>query len=78
MQILQWAEERSDDESDADYDGDEDFDVGGEGQPLLEESVVIAKTCADTLELHVLHHQTSVGTEGFTSDVFKFRASPQW
>ena len=28
-------EERSDDESDADYDGDEDFDVGGEGQPRL-------------------------------------------
>ena len=33
LKILQWAEELSDDESDADYDGDEDFDVGGEGQP---------------------------------------------
>ena len=28
-------EERNDDESDADYDGEEDFDVGGEGQPHL-------------------------------------------
>ena len=26
-------EERSDDDKDADYDGDEGFDVGGEGQP---------------------------------------------
>ena len=37
LQILKWAEERSDDESDADYDGDEDFDVGGEGQPHLKQ-----------------------------------------
>ena len=28
-------EECSDDESDADYDGDKDSDVGGEGQPRL-------------------------------------------
>ena len=33
LQILKWEEERSDDESDANYDGDEDFNVGGEGQP---------------------------------------------
>ena len=35
LKILKWEEERSDDESDADYDGDEDFDVRGEGQPHL-------------------------------------------
>ena len=37
LQILQRAEELSDDESDADYDGDEDFVVGGEGQPRLKQ-----------------------------------------
>ena len=37
LKILQRAEELSDDESDADYDGDEDFDVGGEGQPRLKQ-----------------------------------------
>ena len=37
LQILQWAEELSDDESDVDYDGDEDFIVGGEGQPCLKQ-----------------------------------------
>ena len=31
------AEELSNDESDADYDGDEDFVVGGEGQPRLKQ-----------------------------------------
>ena len=34
LKILKWEEERSDDESDADY-GDEDFDVRGEEQPHL-------------------------------------------
>ena len=29
------TEERNDDESDANYDGDKDFDVGREGQPRL-------------------------------------------
>ena len=33
FQILQWAEELNDDESNADYDGDEGFVVKGEGQP---------------------------------------------
>ena len=33
LQILKRVEECNDDESDANYDGDEDFDVGGEGQP---------------------------------------------
>ena len=37
LQILQRVEELSDDESDADYDGDEDFIVGGEGQPCLKQ-----------------------------------------
>ena len=37
LHVLKWAEERSDDESDANYDGDEDFDVGGEGQPRLKQ-----------------------------------------
>ena len=32
---MQWVEEHSDDDSDANYDGDEDFDVGGQGQPCL-------------------------------------------
>ena len=33
LQILKRAEKCSNDESDANYDGDEDFDVEGEGQP---------------------------------------------
>ena len=33
LQILQRVEELRDDDSDADYDGDKDFVVGGEGQP---------------------------------------------
>ena len=78
MQILQWAEELNDDESDANYDGDEDFDVGGEGHPPLEASVAIAETRANTLKFHVLHHQTSIGTKGFAGDVFKIGASSQW
>ena len=77
MQILQRAEELSDDESDADYDGDEDSDVRGDGQPL-ETSVAISETRANTLELHVLHHETSIGGEGFAHDAFKLGASLQW
>ena len=78
LKILKWAEERSDDESDANYGGDEDSNVGGEGQPCLKANVAIVETRANTLELHVLHHKTSVGAEGFASDFFKFGASPQW
>ena len=78
LQILQRAEELSDDESDADYDGDEDFRCWRRGAAPLEASVAIAETHANTLELHVLHHQMSVGAEGFVSDVFKFGESPQW
>ena len=37
LQILQWAEELSDNESNTNYDGDEDFVVGGEGQPCLKQ-----------------------------------------
>ena len=37
LQILKLVEEGNNDESDADYDGDEDFDVGGEGQPHLKQ-----------------------------------------
>ena len=33
MEILNWEEGRSDDERKADFDRDEDFKVGGEGQP---------------------------------------------
>ena len=33
LKLLQWVEELSDDKSYAVDDGDEDFDVGGEGQP---------------------------------------------
>ena len=35
LKTLQGAEELNDDECGADYDGDKDFDVGGEGQPYL-------------------------------------------
>ena len=35
MEILDWQEERSEDETKADCDGDEDLVVGGEGQPQL-------------------------------------------
>ena len=35
MKILDREEERSDDEGEADFDGDEDLEVGGEGEPHL-------------------------------------------
>ena len=35
MNILDWEEEGSDDEGEADFDGDEDLEVGGEGEPRL-------------------------------------------
>ena len=35
MEILNWEEECSDNKREADFDGDEDFEVGGEGQPHL-------------------------------------------
>ena len=35
MNILRPEEERSDDEGEADFDGDEDLEVGGEGEPCL-------------------------------------------
>ena len=35
MEILHKEEERSDDEGEADFDGDEDLEVGGEGEPRL-------------------------------------------
>ena len=35
MDILHREEERSDDEGEADFDGDEDFEVGAEGEPRL-------------------------------------------
>ena len=35
MEILDREEERSDDEGEADFDGDEDLEVGGEGKPHL-------------------------------------------
>ena len=44
----------------------------------LEASVVVAETCADTLQLHILHHQMSIGAKGFAGDVLKIGASPQW
>ena len=48
------------------------------GAAPLEESVAIVQTHDEMLELHVLHHQMSIGTEGLVSDVYKFRASLQW
>ena len=39
LQILKWGEECSVDVSNADYDGDEDFDVGGERQPRLKQAL---------------------------------------
>ena len=35
MEILHREEERSDDEGEADFDGDEDLEVGGDGEPRL-------------------------------------------
>ena len=35
IEILVWQEECSKDEGEADCDGDEDLDIGGEGQPRL-------------------------------------------
>ena len=35
MEIPNWEEECSNDEKEADFDGDEDFEVGGEGLPRL-------------------------------------------
>ena len=35
MEILDREEERSDDEGEANFDGDEDLEVGGEGEPRL-------------------------------------------
>ena len=35
MEILDWEEKRSDDEGEPDLDGDEDLEVGGEGEPYL-------------------------------------------
>ena len=35
MKILDREEERNDDEGEADFDGDEDLEVGGEGEPCL-------------------------------------------
>ena len=37
MEILDREEERSDDEGEADFDGDKDLEVGGEGEPRLKE-----------------------------------------
>ena len=46
LQILKWAEECSDDESDADNNGHEDFDVGGEGQPRLKKVLQLLRPMA--------------------------------
>ena len=35
MEILDWEEEHSDDEGEADFHGDEDLEVRGEGEPCL-------------------------------------------
>ena len=35
MNILDREEEHSDDEEEPDFDGDEDLEVGGEGEPRL-------------------------------------------
>ena len=44
------------------------------GPAPLKESVAIAHTRGNTLELHVLHHQAIIGTEGLVNDVYDFRA----
>ena len=69
MSTLHWEEERNDDEGEADFDGDEDLEVGGEGGAPLEESLAIDQTCADTLELDILPRETSIGIEGGISAV---------
>ena len=39
MEILHREEEHSDDEGEANFDGDEDFEVGGEGEPHLKRAL---------------------------------------
>ena len=39
METLDREEERSDDEGEADFDGDEDLEVGGEGEPRLKRAL---------------------------------------
>ena len=68
MEILNRVEERNHDEGEDNFDGDEDFEVGEEAAPL-EKNVGIAQAHGDTLELHILPHQTSIGVEGLVSDV---------
>ena len=53
LQILKRAEELSDDESDDDCDGDEDFDVGGEGQPRFKKMLRLLRpvpTCWNSMD----------------------------
>ena len=76
MEILDQEEEHSDDEGEADFDGDEDLEVGGEGGALLEESFVIDQTCADMLELDILPRETSIGIEGGVSAVCRLAIHP--
>ena len=78
MNILHREEERSDDEGEADFEGDEDLEVGGEGEAPLEESLVIDQTCADTLELDILPRETSIGIEGSVSAVCGSPCIPPW
>ena len=46
LEILNWEEERSDDEREADFDGDEDFEVGGEGQSRLKKVLRLVRPVA--------------------------------
>ena len=43
MEILDRQEERSDDEGEADFDGDEDLEVGGEGDPRLKRALQLIR-----------------------------------
>ena len=78
MEILDWEEEHSDDEGETDFDGDEDLEVGGEGEPRLKRVFAIDQTCANTLELGILPCETSIGIEGGVSAVCSLPSTPPW
>ena len=46
MEILNWEEEHSDDEGEADFYKDEDFEDGGEGPPRLKKVLQFLRTVA--------------------------------
>ena len=69
MEILDWEEERNDDEGEADFDGDEDLEVGGEGEPLLKKVLRLIRPIATRWNSTYYLIETSIGIEGRVSAV---------